>query len=286
MVLAESLAISAAFLWGLAAVALRRGLVNSNTWTALVFSLPMGPPLYLVLVMLAGESLNLSTQAILFFAVAGLVALGARGISFLSIDRVGASVSTTLLGTKPFFASFIAITLLGEEMTIQIALGTMMIFIGIAILHLGEKRGRTFQRRHLLLPIVASAGFAIFDILVRVGVLFSNSPLAGSFYSAVGGLMVFFAVVIPTRKRVIKMNSKSIKYFVLVGFAITVAIAAQFIALSLGNVIIIAPLTSTMPFFAVILAAVFLRDLERIGSKTLFSALFIVAGAVMIVLRW
>jgi uncharacterized membrane protein len=98
--------------------------------------------------------------------------------------------------------------------------------------------------------------------------------------------MVFFAVVIPTRKRVIKMNSKSIKYFVLVGFAITVAIAAQFIALSLGNVIIIAPLTSTMPFFAVILAAVFLRDLERIGSKTLFSALFIVAGAVMIVLRW
>mgnify|MGYP001274687336 CR=1 FL=1 len=286
MVLAESLAISAAFLWGLAAIALRRGLVNSNTWTALAFSLPMAPPLSLVLVMLAGESLNLSTQAILFFVVSGLVALGARGISFLSIDRVGASVSTTLLGTKPFFASLIAITLLGEEMTIQIALGTMLIFIGITILHLGRERGRTFQKRHLLLPITASAGFAIFDILVRVGVLFSNSPLAGSFYSAIGGLVVFSAVVIPTRKRMIKTNSKSIKHFAVAGFAITAAIAAQFIALSLGNVIIIAPLTSTMPFFAVILAAMFLRDLERVGQRTLFSALFIVAGAVMIVFRW
>lgn len=286
MVLAESFAILAAFLWGLTAIALRRGLVNSNAWTALAISLPMGPPLYFIFVMLAGETLTLSTQAILFFVASGLVALAARGISFLSIARVGAGVAVTLMGTKPFFASLIAMTLLGEEMTIQIAGGTVLIFIGVTLLHLGEKGGRTFQKRQLLLPIAATVGFAIFDVMIRVGVLLSNAPLAGSFYSAVGGLVVFSAFVIPARKRVIKTNSKSIKHFVIVGFAITGAIAAQFIAFSFGNVVVVTPLTSTMPFFAVILAALFLRDLERIGKQTLLSAMFVVAGAVTIAVPW
>ena len=49
-----------------------------------------------------------------------------------------------------------------------------------------------------------------------------------------------------------------------------------FAALDLGSVIVVSPLTSLMTFFVLILAALFLRQVERVTWK-------IVVGAVLIV---
>jgi uncharacterized membrane protein len=56
-------------------------------------------------------------------------------------------------------------------------------------------------------------------------------------------------------------------------------------ALDLGKVSVVIPISSTGPFFSLILAAIFLRDVERVTSRIGISAAMIVGG-VMILTFW
>ena len=56
----------------------------------------------------------------------------------------------------------------------------------------------------------------------------------------------------------------------------------MFQALSRGNVVVVSPLVSTNPLFTLVLAAVLLRDVERITRRTIVGALLVVLGVVVV----
>ena len=52
----------------------------------------------------------------------------------------------------------------------------------------------------------------------------------------------------------------------------------------LGKVSVVIPISSTGPFFSLILAAIFLRDVEQVTLRIVISAAMIVGGVVLLTL--
>jgi uncharacterized membrane protein len=64
----------------------------------------------------------------------------------------------------------------------------------------------------------------------------------------------------------------------------TFSIALIMLSLSLGRVVVVAPIAATYPVWALIGAKLFLRDVEKITFKTVVGILSVVAGTVAILL--
>ena len=55
-------------------------------------------------------------------------------------------------------------------------------------------------------------------------------------------------------------------------------------ALDLGKVSVVIPISSTGPFFSLVLAAIFLGDVEKVTLRIVISATMIVGGVVLLTL--
>jgi uncharacterized membrane protein len=53
-------------------------------------------------------------------------------------------------------------------------------------------------------------------------------------------------------------------------------------SLSLGRVVVVAPIAATYPVWALVGAKLFLRDVEQIGLKTILGILSVVVGTIAI----
>jgi uncharacterized membrane protein len=53
-------------------------------------------------------------------------------------------------------------------------------------------------------------------------------------------------------------------------------------ALSFGPVVMVTPLTATLPLWVVIGSKLFLRDVEKITTRTVIGAILVVAGTIAI----
>ena len=79
-----------------------------------------------------------------------------------------------------------------------------------------------------------------------------------------------------------KMNRQCVWWFFAAGLTISIAMVCIYYALDLGKVSVVIPIASTGPFFSLILAATFLRDVERVTSRIVLSAAMIVGGMVLL----
>jgi len=55
-------------------------------------------------------------------------------------------------------------------------------------------------------------------------------------------------------------------------------------ALTFGPVVMVTPLTATLPLWVVLLGKLFLRDVEKITARTVVGALLVVCGTIAITL--
>jgi drug/metabolite transporter (DMT)-like permease len=130
------LALTAAAGWGAGAVLTRMGLkdvpISVGTLVSLVASL----------VMLFGAALFfnqdgfplLSPQVVAWFAMTGVVGypLGRR-LNFQAIHHVGAARATPVISASPLFAIAIAAVFTGEQVTLPLLAGAIMVVGGIAL---------------------------------------------------------------------------------------------------------------------------------------------------------
>ena len=68
------------------------------------------------------------------------------------------------------------------------------------------------------------------------------------------------------------------------GVTISLGMTCIYYALDLGKVSVVIPISSTGPFFSLILAAIFLRDVEKVTLRIVISAAMIVGGVVLLTL--
>jgi drug/metabolite transporter (DMT)-like permease len=283
MAAAPLLALAAGLGFALARVILRRALPHTTPLTAVASSvLFTGTVLWIVAALTSPLGL-LASPAIWPFVLAGLLAPGlARLLVYVGIERVGAARTAAIAPLAPFSAILLAIAFLGERPPGGLLAGAACIVAGTLLLSYREQSGPPWRRRDLVFPFLGAVAFGLRDVISRGGLQSFPHPAVAA-VAATMTSAVAIAVVAGRRRGEIRADRKGLGLLLLSGLFEGLGSLALWTALSVGNVSVVTPLTNAQPLFTVVLAALFLRDVERVTWRLVVGTLAMVAGAVLVI---
>jgi drug/metabolite transporter, DME family len=283
------IALSSALGFSVGQILARVGLQYASPLSAVAIS-TAGTALWVWVTLLPFSSLDsVSYGGIYLFMVLGVLSpLSTQALLFASTLQLGMSRASPLRNTAPLFASLLSIIFLGEQWTLALALGTVLIIAGGTLLGMRDTdQPREFKRIYLALPLIAALLGGISSPLRKFGFsLVPSVPLA-TCALVLGCMLVLAAYLAVTRSYGgIVLNRKTVFWFGLSGLASGIAINLNLAALHLGAVVLVAPLIASTPLFTVILSALWLRSYERVTMKiALGAAAIFLGGATLIVFK-
>lgn len=217
------------------------------------------------------------------FVAAGIIAPGISQFLFTrAVALIGASRTTILVGISPVLSAAIAIALLGEPFRVSLAVGTLLVVCGGTLLAWERGSLADFLTLGVAFGAGAAALFSVRDNFVRWAERGSSVPgvvaAACSLVSATLVLALFVAVggdaVRRTRAAATPFFGPGVIYGIAYAFLLT--------AFDRGRVTVVSPLYATESLWAVVFAALILRNVERIGLRVLAASLLVVAGGALI----
>ena len=242
---------------------------NLVLWTA-VFFLSGIPPV--------------SWVSVTLFGIVGVFQLGVRLLAYTGVLKIGASRSSALQSINPLISFTIAIVVLKESATVLTLAGTLLVVAGVVLVSWrAEQELLSFRWWHLLLPVGAAILSGVNHPMRSYALSLSNEPL---FFSAFMGFVTLIAfagyMTISLQEPRLVWDRRALWPFVCTGIFETFSIFLIIKALSIGPVVLIAPIAATYPVWSLIGAKLFLKDVERIGLKAAVGILSVVAGTVAI----
>jgi uncharacterized membrane protein len=226
---------------------------------------------------------EINYQGLIFFIASGILAstLG-RMFNFMSIERLGVAVSSSIMGSNPFFAILFAVIFIGEKITFSIFLGTMLIVFGIILTRTGSGEGSRISSV-IVFPLAAAAFYGASSVVRKIGLTIIPDATFGAVIGSVSSFASFMLYFFVSKKfQLFQPTRRSVKFFVFSGIIISVGWLSMFSALSVGNVSVVAALIGANPLFSLLLSFVLLRDTEKFGSKVVLGCIAIVLGVVLI----
>jgi len=281
---AAVLAVGAAVGFAVSGIFLKRALQRASPLAAALVSVTCTTAFIWTLVVATVPLALVARRDVLPFVAAGLAAPGlARLVLFAGIARVGVSRSSALVSAAPLFAIVMAVLFLGEQPSAALLGGAAAVVAGGALLSLRPREERGWRRLDLALPVLAAVGFALRDTVSRAGLTVFPHPLvaAGVATLASLGIMAALAAVQRGTGR-LRLEPAGVPSLLLAGFCEGLAYLAMWRALTVGPVSLVSPLVHTQPIFTILLAAVFLRDLERVTWRIVVAAALILAGVALV----
>ena len=276
----QLLAFITAISYASALISARRGLKYSTPTTVTLVSILMQNLLLWTGVFATGGVHAVPWEGVALFSLVGITQLGVRLLAYTGVEKIGASRSSALQSVSPLISASLAIALLKETTTALIIAGTLLVVIGIVLVSWKpEKQLRGFRRRHLLLPLGAACLTGMNHPIRSYVLSMANEPL---FFSALmgtvslAGFLIYLAV--SPRSQRLDWNRQALVPFISTGLFETVSILCIITALSIGRVVVIAPIAASYPVWALIEARIFLRDVEPINWRIVLGILSVVAG--------
>jgi drug/metabolite transporter, DME family len=277
-----ALALSSALLSAAATVLIRQGLRGYGPLTGVWLNMLVGTFGLWVAVAFTGGLGRPTLLAVGLFVLAGLIGtVAGRVLRFMAIETVGASITGAFANVTPLVSSVLAILLLGEDVTLPVVLGTLVIVGGATLLSVG---GRSLGVRpvQLWLPILSATCFGIVAILRKVA-LGGMAPVPGTAVNVTTALVAFTGYLLASGQAgAMVCRGPSLTYFVAAGITENAGVFLVVLALSLGTVSVVAPLTNVTPLFVIAFSLLFLRGIESLNARVIGGSALIVVGAVMI----
>lgn len=220
------------------------------------------------------------------FLLIGALVPGATQILFIiAIRDIGPSRVSILVGTAPLMSVAIAIALLGEPFQPLLALGTVLVVAGGAVLVRERSRPEHFRALGAVLALVCAALFAVRDNVARWAARDTHPPpLVASTAALLGSFLVVLAWVLLRRRDALHAHLRAaLPAFALAGVILGLAYSSLLEAFDRARVSIVAPLNATQSLWAVFFAALLIgRRSERIGPQLVCAGVLIVAGGAII----
>jgi drug/metabolite transporter (DMT)-like permease len=231
---------------------------------------------------------GLTGLSVVAFVGAGLIGtvLG-RLAYFIGIQRVGASRAESLKASTPFFATIIAIMILGELTTGRHLLGVILIVFGIAIISWDQAKGPNSEEgsvKDLLFPLLAALLYAIEPIFAKIGLNEGTPFFVGLAIKTLAATLGFLGYLwwhhdLPTSS---DLSDNRLPWYIASGLANTVFIAAFYASLSVAPVVLVVPIIQASPLFVVVLSYLFLQNIERVTRRLAIGALVVIAGGILV----
>ena len=279
----ELIAILSAVLYALSFVLARKGMRYSNSATVTVVSLIAMSVMFGIPVAILGVP-SWNWTALWLIVIAGTFQPFIRHLTYQGMQMIGAARTGPLRATHPFWAGLIAVTLLGEVLTLRVFLGNVTVIAGITAISWQRAQTRMeVSRWYVLLPMTAAFLAGVAFPLRRAALTLTPEPL---FFAAVMGvvglLVVGMAQAVPPLAQRYIWDRRALWAFVLAGAFESLGGAGILYALNRGEVIVVAPITATLPMWILLATVIFLRDMERVTRTTVLGTVLVVIGIILV----
>lgn len=277
-----ALALSSALLSAAATIFIRQGLRGYGPYTGVWINMAVGTVCLWVAVLFTGGLGRPTPTAVALFVLAGLIGtVAGRVLRFFAIEAVGASITGAFMNVMPLVSSGLAIVFLGERVTLPVVAGTLVIVAGATLLSTGGRR-LGVRPVQLWLPILSATCFGIVAILRKLG-LSGMAPVPGTAVNVTTALVVFTGFLLASGQRgAMTCRGRSLFYFIAAGVTENLGVFLVVLALSIGTVSVVAPLTNVTPLFVIVFSLLFLRGIEALNARVIGGAVLIVVGACLI----
>lgn len=276
------------FVTSLSRIFLKKGLMDSNAITGMVFSLLFGWMTLLGVFIAQFSQQTLSMKGVLFFSAIGIIAPPVvRYFTYLGVEKLGPSRSDPIRSLTPLFAVVFSFFLFEEKFNASSLWATVFIVIGAYFL---SRDGRSeekklFNMSDLLWPLIAALLAGIVSNLRKIGMNLEISSVAAALVAASSAIVTFglFLLYRQNYKRLI-LKKSSMNYLIITGVLVSVTDVIDLIALKSSKVSIVAPLLATTPLFVILLSWLFLKNIEKFTANLLLGASMISAGVGLVVM--
>ncbi len=288
--MAPAFALISSFLYGLSMIMARVGLKYMDTFSGAFISMGFSFIGSLMLFVFFVPISRFTGWGLFYFVIAGLSGpcIG-RLLLFVGINRLGSSTASTLYSVKPLFSAMAAVLILGESLTVGIAMATIIMVAGLATISLNESGNsiqRKWSKKDLVFPIAAGAAYGLAHVFRKIGLNINHDPLMGVVVQNVAALSFSLtpALLRKNRQQLVWNNQTAWVAFGLSGIFSVLGQLALFQALEIGSVIVVSPLSAISPLFVIAMAGIFLKQLERVTWKIIVGAVLIITGTILLAL--
>ncbi len=213
------------------------------------------------------------------FGYAGLRLLFAVGIRLLGVSR-----HAPVAGIYPLFTALGGYLIFGEQTTLGLWAGTSFIVGGIFWLAY-KREDDTWERKHLIFPLLQSVFRTIGAIFRKLGLLYMDTPM---FAIAIGGIsgcagLLGYFYFCRSDERLYQYSLNGLLFSVALGLTNLLAQYLYTIALSRSEISLVIPVISTAPLFTILLTRIFLGRLEQVGREAIAGGILIVLGTMLVI---
>jgi drug/metabolite transporter (DMT)-like permease len=276
-------ALISAFLFALTNHLQSLGLRGSDARSGSLVNIAAGAVMYWLLAPLYLEGWYWMTGACALFALVGLFRPSlSSAMALSSIQYMGPTLTSALTACAPIFGAFFAVTLLGEQLTLRIAIGTLAVIAGCAI-SAYRKQGvaRDWPLWALILPLGAAFVRASGHAGTKLGLEEVASPSFAVLVSTTVSLVVA-TIAFRIEGRTFTGNLDSHKWFIAAGIAAGLSLHFLNSALQMGTLVAVVPIVSASSVFTMLLGyLVFKREI--ITWQTMAAMVLVVGGVILVV---
>lgn len=130
--------------------------------------------------------------------------------------------------------------------------------------------------------IGAAMAYGTSSVLIRRGTTMMAPPLVGAAVSMLAGTLALLIFRAKDLKASFSQSRKATGFLLLSGVAAGLGVLSSFFALSQSPVVIVSPIQSTSPLFALVWSALFLHRLEKITPRLIVGSILVALGVILI----
>ena len=220
---------------------------------------------------------------LLWLILAGVSAPGlALLFYFASVNRIGVARSTPLASVQSFVSLIVAVLFLGERPDFPVYIGTFLVVGGIAIVT-SEREEFRWTAREVALPLLAATFWGLSSIFRKLGMNAIPWPTFSALIMSAAGLtthLCAYRICAGRAKR--SSQARAAPLLLAAGACLAAGFYLNLFAFMRGTVATIGPLSSTSPIMTLLLAAIFLRRLEKVTWRLMICTAVIVVGCALI----
>ena len=151
------IALASAISYAAGNISARLGLKYSTPITMTCISFVIQSLVLWVTVFFTGGIPDVSSLPLILFVIVGLFMPIIRLLSYIGIVKIGSARSASLRSSYPLFSAVFAVTILNEEASRAVIIGTILVVVGVSFISWQPKDGLSpFHRWHVLFPLTAA----------------------------------------------------------------------------------------------------------------------------------